>query len=434
MSDQDVFQDALTRIRALGEDAGIMPDVVESLLHPVVTLETTLPVRMDDGAMRYFRGFRCHYNDVLGPTKGGIRYHPQVTRAEVQALALWMTIKCAVLGLPFGGAKGGVVVQPKELSPMELERLSRAYMRSMADFIGPDTDIPAPDIYTNSMVMGWMADEYEAIKRVRAPAVITGKPIPLGGSQGREEATGRGAYLCIRELAARHDWQPGKTRVAIQGFGNAAYHVARLLQQDGYNIVAISDSKGGIYSEKGFNIESLWEEKQSSKKVRAVYCEQSVCQLVEHKEISNDELLALDVDLLIPAALEGVIGLHNCDSIQARTIVEVANGPIRSEAEAGLVERGLTIVPDVLVNAGGVTVSYFEWVQNRSGYPWSLEKVREELETLMTAAFNETLHIAETEQRSLRNAAYVLALRRIGEAVKAHGTKEYFQNGAVAEH
>jgi glutamate dehydrogenase (NADP+) len=198
MPDQDVFQDALTRIRTLGENAGIMPDVVESLLHPVATLEATLPVRMDDGSMRYFRGFRCHYNDVLGPTKGGIRYHPQVTRAEVQALALWMTIKCAVLGLPFGGAKGGVVVQPKELSPMELERLSRAYMRSMADFIGPDTDIPAPDIYTNSMVMGWMADEYEAIKRVRAPAVITGKPIPLGGSQGREEATGRGAYLCIR--------------------------------------------------------------------------------------------------------------------------------------------------------------------------------------------------------------------------------------------
>lgn len=429
MSNQDVLQDALARIRELGEDAGIMPDVVESLLHPVATLETALPVRMDDGSMRYFQGFRCHYNDVLGPTKGGIRFHPQVTRAEIQALALWMTIKCAVLDLPFGGAKGGVVVQPKELSPMELERLSRAYMRSMADFIGPDSDIPAPDIYTNSMVMGWMVDEYEAIKRVRAPAVITGKPIALGGSRGREEATGRGAYLCIREVAARHNWQPDKIRVAIQGFGIAAYHVARLLQKDGYNIVAISDSKGGIYSDKGFNIDSLWEEKQNSKQVRAVYCEQSVCELVEHVEISNDELLALDVDLLIPAAIEGVIGLHNCDSIRAKTIVEVANGPVRSEAEASLAERGLTIVPDVLVNAGGVTVSYFEWVQNRSGYPWNLGRVREELEARMTTAVHETFRIAESEQRTLRNAAYVLALRRIGQAVQAHGTKEYFQNG-----
>ncbi|MEH6579576.1 MAG: Glu/Leu/Phe/Val dehydrogenase [Amphritea sp.] len=432
MPDQDVFQDALTRIKELCTDAGVKPDVAESLLHPDATLEASLPVRMDDGAIRYFRGFRCRYNDVLGPTKGGIRYHPQVTREEMQALSLWMTIKCAVVGLPFGGAKGGVVVQPKELSSMELERLSRAYMRAMADFVGPDIDIPAPDVYTNSMVMGWMADEYEAIKRLRAPAVITGKPIPLGGSQGREEATGRGAYLCIRELAARKQWQPKKIRVAIQGFGNAAYHVARLLQQEGYIIVAISDSRGGIHSEKGFNISSLWEEKQKTKKMRAVYCEQSVCQLVEHVEITNDELLALDVDLLIPAALEGVIGLHNVDSIRAKTIVEIANGPIRSEAEPALLERGVTIVPDVLANAGGVTVSYFEWVQNRSGYPWSLSKVRRRLEKVMTKAFEDTFAIAENEGRTLRNAAYVLALRRIGDAVMAHGTKEYFQREDTA--
>jgi glutamate dehydrogenase (NADP+) len=430
MTAVDVWQDALTRISDLGEDAGVIPDVVESLLYPDALLETSLRVRMDDGSIRHFRGFRCRYNNVLGPSKGGIRFHPQVSRTEMQALALWMTIKCAVLGLPFGGAKGGVAVQPKELSPMELERLSRAYMRSMADFIGPDIDIPAPDVYTNAMVMGWMADEYEAIRRVKAPAVITGKPIALGGSQGREEATGRGAYICIRELGRRRNWQPEQMRVAIQGFGNAAYHVARLLQADGYNIVAISDSKGGIYSEKGFNIESLWQEKQKSRKVRAVYCEQSVCQLVEHVEISNDELLALDVDLLIPAALEGVIGLDNVDRIRAKTIVEVANGPIRAEAEPALVERGVTVVPDVLANAGGVTVSYFEWVQNRSGYFWSLDKVRHELEDLMTRAFQETVRIAEEERRSLRNAAYVLALRRIEKAVTAHGSKEYFQNDA----
>ncbi|NVK40576.1 MAG: Glu/Leu/Phe/Val dehydrogenase [Oceanospirillaceae bacterium] len=429
MNAQDVLEDAQQRIRELGEDAGIRADVVEALLHPDALLETSLRVRMDDGSTRHFRGFRCRYNSTLGPAKGGVRFHPNVTRAEVQALALWMTVKCALVGLPFGGAKGGVEVQPKTLSPMELERLSRAYMRSMADFVGPDTDIPAPDVYTNAMVMGWMADEYEAIRRIKAPAVITGKPIALGGSQGREEATGRGAYLCIRELARRKRWQPDKLRVAIQGFGNAAYHVARLLQDDGYRIVAISDSKGGIYSDKGFNIDSLWQEKQKTRKVRAVYCEQSVCQLVKHDEISNDELLALDVDLLIPAALEGVIGPDNVDAVRAGTIVEVANGPIRTEAEKALCERGITIVPDVLANAGGVTVSYFEWVQNRSGYFWSLDRVRSELETFMKRAFEDTFRIADEEQRSLRNAAYVLALRRIGEALAAHGTKEYFQNG-----
>lgn len=428
MDAQNILQDAQKRISDLSHDAGVMPDVVESLLYPDALLETSLRVRMDDGSIGHFRGFRCRYNSVLGPAKGGVRFHPQVTRTEVQALALWMTVKCAVLNLPFGGAKGGVAVQPKELSPMELERLSRAYMRSMADFVGPDTDIPAPDVYTNAMVMGWMADEYEAIRRIKAPAVITGKPIALGGSQGREEATGRGAYLCIRELARREKWQPDKMRVAIQGFGNAAYHVARLLQQDGYRIVAISDSKGGIHSERGFNIESLWQEKQKSRKVRAVYCEQSVCQLVEHDEISNEELLALDVDLLIPAALEGVIGPENVDDIRAKTIVEVANGPIQSEAEQALLERGVVVVPDVLANAGGVTVSYFEWVQNRSGYFWSLEKVRDELENFMGRALEETFRLAKEEGKSLRNAAYLLALRRIGQAVTAHGTKEYFQN------
>lgn len=259
MDEQDVFQDALKRVSKLGEDAGIDPEVIASLMHPQQMLTVSLPVRMDDGSTRYFTGYRCHYNDVLGPTKGGIRFHPDVTPSEVQALALWMTIKCALVGLPYGGAKGGVVVQPKNLSPMELERLSRAYVREMADFIGPQVDIPAPDVYTNARIMGWMLDEYEAIRRMRCPGVITGKPVSLGGSLGREEATGRGAYSCIRELARRRDWKPKEVRVAIQGFGNAAYHVARLLDRDGYRIVAISDSKGGIFSEQGFDIESLWQ-------------------------------------------------------------------------------------------------------------------------------------------------------------------------------
>ncbi|MEH6651375.1 MAG: Glu/Leu/Phe/Val dehydrogenase [Motiliproteus sp.] len=425
----DVFSDALKRLRQLSDSAGIDSEVVASLMQPKALVKAALPVRMDDGSTRYFTGYRCRYNDVLGPTKGGIRYHPQVSQSEVQALALWMTIKCALVGLPFGGGKGGVIVQPKELSPMELERLSRAYVRAMADFIGPDVDIPAPDVYTNARIMGWMMDEYEAIKRSRSPGVITGKPIPLGGSLGRDEATGRGAYLCIRQLAHKRGWQPQNQRVAIQGFGNAAYNLGRLLQRDGYKIVAISDSQGGIFSEQGFDIDSLWAEKQASRKMRAVYCEQSVCQLIEHREISNAELLALDVDLLIPAALEGVITTDNVASIQAKTIVEVANGPIETGAEQQLDQRGITIVPDVLANAGGVTVSYFEWVQNRSGYPWSLEEVRQRLEQYMQQAFERVWSIAEEKQSSLRSAAYTSALTRISEATSAHGTRQYFNEG-----
>ncbi len=429
MSNQNnIYQDALNRLSQMGEDAGASLEVIDSLMHAEAVVTASLPVRMDDGTMRYFTGYRCHYNSVLGPTKGGVRFHPQVDQHEVQALALWMTIKCAVAGLPYGGAKGGVEVDPKELSPMELERLSRAYVRAMADFIGPDIDIPAPDVYTNARIMGWMVDEYETIRRQRAPAVITGKPISLGGSLGRDEATGRGAYLCIREMAARLGWVPAEIRVAIQGLGNAGYHVARLLQKDGYRIVAISDSKGGIYTEGGFDIESIWAQKIKTRQVQAVYCEHTVCELVEHQKISNAELLELDVDLLIPAALEGVITTKNAADIKATHIVEVANGPTLCEAENILLAQGKLILPDVLANAGGVIVSYFEWVQNRSGYAWSLEEIRTRLEEVIVKAFNEVWHTSMHEERSLRSAAYTMALRRIGDAVAAHGTREYFND------
>jgi glutamate dehydrogenase (NADP+) len=428
MTDQrDVFQDAVARLERLGAAAEVSEELIDSLRAPQQTLEVTLPVRMDDGSRRYFRAFRSRYNDTLGPTKGGIRFHPGVTRSEVQALALWMTIKTAVVGLPYGGGKGGVIVDPKALSPMELERLSRAYVRAFADFIGPDTDIPAPDVYTNARIMGWMMDEYETIQRVKAPGVITGKPVRLGGSLGRDEATGRGAYLCIRELARERALVPGETRVAVQGFGNAGYHVARLLQDDGYRIVALSDSKGAIHSEDGFEVESLFQHKQETRALRGVYCEGSVCQLVDHKQISNAELLELDVDLLIPAALEGVIGPENAARIRAPIIVEVANGPISGEVDEALFERGIQVVPDVLANAGGVTVSYFEWVQNRAGYYWTLDEVRRRLEEIMTSAFAEVWATARRDKRSLRSAAYATALRRLEEATLAHGTRDYFQ-------
>ncbi|MHC4225208.1 MAG: Glu/Leu/Phe/Val family dehydrogenase, partial [Planctomycetota bacterium] len=363
-----------------------------------------------------------------GPAKGGIRFHPDVTLAEVQALALWMTIKCAVVDLPYGGGKGGVAVDPKQLSPMELERLSRAYMRAMADFVGPDIDIPAPDVYTNARIMGWMADEYQTIKRLKAPGVITGKPVGLGGSEGREEATGRGAFVAIQELAKHKGIEATETRVALQGFGNAGYHVARLLQEAGYRIVAISDSRGGIYSEAGFDVESIHDNKQQSREVQGVYCKRSVCELVEHERISNEEILELDVDLLVPAAIEGVITRKNAKKIKASVVAEVANGPVVGEADGILEERGVLVIPDVLANAGGVTVSYFEWVQNRQAYPWSLAEVRERLEERMTRAFGEVWYVHENEKVSLRSAAYAVALRRLQTALEAEGTREFFSN------
>lgn len=427
---EDVFADALDRLERICKDAEISPEVIDALRRPRATLSTSLPVRMDDGSTAHFPAFRCRYNDALGPTKGGIRFHPGVSQSEVQALALWMTLKCAVVGLPYGGGKGGVIVDPKKLSRLELERLSRAYMRSMADFIGPDTDIPAPDVYTNARIMGWMADEYETIHRKKTPAVITGKPISLGGSEGRDEATGRGAYIVIREYAKRSGWDPKQTRVAVHGFGNAGYHVARLLQQDGYVVVALSDSKGGILLESGLDVESIFHQKSTTRRLEAVYCEGSVCELVDHEQITNQELLELDVDLLIPAALEGVIHEGNVDRVRARTIAEVANGPIVGRVDEILNDRGTVVLPDVLVNAGGVTVSYFEWVQNRQGYAWEKKEVRAKLEKKMVSSAQEVFSIADSEKVSMRAAAYRLGVRRLAEAIQSHGTRDYFQEGA----
>jgi glutamate dehydrogenase (NADP+) len=430
MSARNVFEDAVARVERIGEEASVAKEVIDALRQPRALLTADLPVRMDDGSTAHFVAHRCRYNDALGPTKGGIRYHPGVTREEVMALALWMTIKCAVTGLPYGGGKGGVKVDPKQLSRLELERLSRAYMRAMADFVGPEIDIPAPDVYTNARIMGWMADEYETIHRRKAPGVITGKPILLGGSLGRDEATGRGAFIVIQHYAKKVGLDPERTRVAVQGLGNAGYHVARLLQEAGYRIVAVSDSKGGIHSEDGFDVDSLYEHKQSVGKVEGVYCEGSVCELVQHEKISNEELLELDVELLIPAALEGVITADNAERVRARLIAEVANGPISSDADAMLAERGVRVLPDVLTNAGGVTVSYFEWSQNRQGWSWTLPQVRERLEQQLSQAFDQMWAIHGEDEVTLREAAYALALRRIGEAIEAEGTRDYFSQGS----
>jgi glutamate dehydrogenase (NADP+) len=409
-----VFDDALKNLDRAFEFADIHAEAVERLKHPKLAIEVSIPVRMDNGELRIFTGYRVRHDDTRGPGKGGIRYHPGVTLDEVRALAFWMTCKCAVMNLPFGGAKGGVIVNPKELSPLELERLSRGYIQRIADFIGPETDVPAPDVYTNAMIMGWMMDEYSKIRRHATPAVITGKPIPLGGSQGREDATGRGAYYCLKEHEKERGWKPENVNVAIQGFGNAGQSVARLLDSDGYNIVAVSDSSGGIYREDGFHIPSLIHAKQDTRRLDAVYCDDALCDVVKAEPISNEDLLALDVEILIPAALENVITADNAGKVRAQTIVEVANGPVTCDADPILREKGVFVIPDILANAGGVTVSYFEWVQNKSGWYWTEKEVHERLQDRMSSEY--------------RTAAYAHALSRIGKALTAQGTREYFQS------
>ncbi len=396
---------------------------------PKSCLEVSVPVRRDDGSLSFFTGYRVRHDDTRGPTKGGLRYHPSVALDEVQSLAFWMTFKCAVVGIPFGGAKGGISVDAKGLSPMELERLSRGFIRLIADFIGPDVDIPAPDMYTNERIMGWMMDEYSTICRRHSPAVITGKPVSMGGSVGRSDATGRGAYYCIRELAGKHGLEPAATSIAVQGFGNAGQHVARLLHKDGYRIVAVSDSQGAIYRPEGFDIPSLIRIKEETRHVQAVYCDGSLCHSIDATNLSNEELLELDVDILIPAALENQITEENAPRIQARHIVEVANGPITSAADEILNSKSIAVVPDILANAGGVTVSYFEWLQNRSGRYWELQEVHQKLQSIMSQEFELIYNLALEIKSDMRTAAYVHAIKRIGETMEAKGTRTYFTNG-----
>jgi glutamate dehydrogenase (NADP+) len=441
-SDEDtLFADAISRLDRAAEFAVIDGEALEKLKHPKAVLEVSIPIRMDDGSLRVFHGLRVRYNCARGPTKGGIRFHPHVSLSEVKALAFWMTCKCAVVGIPFGGGKGGIIVDPKQLSRMELERLSRGFVEEMADFIGPNTDIPAPDVYTNAMIMGWMMDEYAKIHRQQTPAMITGKPIPLGGSLGRDDATGRGAYYCIKELERLKEWKASDVRVAVQGFGNAGQHVARLLHADGYRIVAVSDSRGGVYREEGLDIPRAIQLKSEGQTVGAVYSSRSVCDcpkckgidcncsrhdLATGEVISNDALLELDVDVLIPAALENQITQDNADRIKAPVIIEVANGPTTSQADEVLTAKGTLIVPDILANAGGVTVSYFEWTQNRAGYYWTEDEIHQRLHQIMAREFNAIYEFMTDNRIDMRTAAYAHALNRISEAIEAQGTSTYF--------
>jgi glutamate dehydrogenase (NADP+) len=372
---------------------------------------------MDDGTLRMFRGYRVQYDDSRGPFKGGIRFHPRVDLSEVKSLALWMSLKCAVVDIPFGGGKGGVEVDPRQLSLAELERLSRGYVRAIADIIGVDRDVPAPDVYTNARTMAWMADEYSTITRHLEPGVITGKPVGRGGSLGRDDATARGGYLVLKEIEKKRGWQPERITVAVQGFGNAGQHIARLLHADGYRIVAISDSHGGVFHPDGLDAPQAIADKRAHGRLP---------EPPGSRRVSNEALLELDVQVLVPAALEDQITEQNADRVRAQVVLELANGPTTAAADEILHEKGTLVVPDVLANAGGVTVSWFEWLQNRAGVYWTLDEVHTRLRERMQEQFRIVTARTEELKSPMRTAAYALALERLGTALTAGGTEADF--------
>ena len=379
---------------------------------PKRELTVYFPVEMDDGSIRMFTGHRVQHSLARGPAKGGIRYHPDVTIDEVRALAMWMTWKCAVVNIPYGGAKGGVVCNPKEMSQRELERLTRRFTSEIIMLIGPESDIPAPDVNTNAQTMAWIMDTYSMTKGYSVPAVVTGKPVEIGGSLGRREATGRGVMLTTRE-ALKHLGMPIEgTRIVVQGFGNVGAIGAQLLQELGCTVIAVSDSRGGIYNPKGLNVKDVIRHKAETG---------TVVGYPGTDTITNKELLELDCDVLVPAALENAITEENADCVKARIIAEGANGPTTPEADEILSDKGIFVIPDILANAGGVTVSYFEWVQGLQNFFWSEEEVNKNLEKIMVKAFQDVLAISQEKGINMRIAAYILAIDRVATATLLRG-------------
>lgn len=405
-----VFDNVKTQLEKVKNITKYNDSEMSILLNPKRILTVNFPVKMDSGKVKRFKGHRVQFNDARGPTKGGIRFHPQVDLSEVKSLAFWMALKCAVVNIPYGGAKGGVEVNPKELSNSELENLSRGFIKAIHEIVGPTIDIPAPDVYTTPQIMAWILDEYEKIKGEHVPGLITGKPLELGGSQGRRSATAQGGAYTLRELMKLSGMEPSETTVAIQGFGNAGSFMAEILDNWDYKIVAVSDSKGGIFNKDGFDVKALLKHKAEQGSVKGFA-----------KAITNNELLELNLDVLVPAALENQITKKNAGSIKAKIVVELANGPTTPEADTILEKNDVIVIPDILANAGGVTVSYFEWVQNNYGYYWSEEEVLEKLEKIMVKSFKETYETSKHHTTSLRNGAYILAINRILVAEKLRG-------------
>ncbi len=399
-------------------------DEVASLLHlepgihailrqPMRELQVCIPVRMDDGQTKVFTGFRVQHNNARGPFKGGIRFHPDETIDTIRTLATWMTWKCAIVDIPFGGGKGGVICNPKQMSGGELERLSRGYINAIWQYIGPDSDIPAPDVYTNPQVMAWMMDEYSRLKGCNTPAVITGKPLALGGSLGRGDATARGGMFTIEEAAKQLGIDLATATVAVQGYGNAGSYIATLMNDIlGSKIIAISDSKGGIYNKQGLDPHQVLQHKRETG---------SVINFPQAENISNDGLLELEVNVLCPSALENSITQRNASKIRAKIVAELANGPTTPEADEVLHHNGVFVIPDFLCNAGGVTVSYFEWVQNTYNYYWDEDEVHHRLNKKMTKAFQAVLSESLKRKVSMRLAGYIVAVARVAEAMRLRG-------------
>jgi glutamate dehydrogenase/leucine dehydrogenase len=401
------YQIAIRQLEIAAEKIGLDPNITELLKHPRRVVIVSVPVMMDDGTIKVFTGYRIQHNLWRGPYKGGIRYHPKVDLDEVKALAMWMTWKSAVMDIPYGGAKGGVVCNPKEMSQRELERMTRRYTTMILDDIGPYKDVPAPDVYTNPQVMAWIMDTYSTIKGYSVPEVVTGKPLSIGGSQGRLEATGRGVAICAREVCSKLGMSLKNATVAVQGFGNVGYSAAKVSDEMGAKIIAVSDSKGGSYDHRGIDPKKLMEHKQKTG---------SVVGYPGTRQIENEGLLVLDCDILMPCALGGIVTEDIARRVGAKIIVEGANGPTTPQADHVLNERGVFVVPDILANAGGVTVSYFEWVQNLHREQWTEEEVNSKLERKMVNAFKEVYEMAKKRNVDMRTAAMILAVQRLADA------------------
>jgi glutamate dehydrogenase (NAD(P)+) len=416
MSELNPFKIAQAQLDEAAKIMNLEPAVHELLRWPLREFHVTLPVKMDDGTTRVFHGFRVQYNDARGATKGGIRFHPDETIDTVRALGAWMTWKTAVVDIPLGGGKGGIVCNPKELSLGELERLSRAYIRAIGHYIGEETDVPAPDVYTTPQIMAWMMDEYSVMRGYNVPGMITGKPLPLGGSAGRGDATARGGMFTIREAAKLLGIDLAKATVAVQGYGNAGQFAHQLMtDMFASKVVAVSDSKGGVYCADGLDFGKVVSWKNEKGTAATYRC----CD--ECKPVSNEELLELDVDIVIPAALENQIGPWNAANIKAKIVAELANGPTTPEADDILYKNGVYVIPDFLCNAGGVTVSYFEQVQNAYDYYWDIDEVRQRLDKKMTAAFHAVHQTAQKYKVHNRMGAYIVSVARVAEAMKLRG-------------
>ncbi len=404
LSTQSVIKEALDKL-------GYPEEAYELMKEPIRMLTVRIPVRMDDGKVKVFTGYRAQHNDAVGPTKGGVRFHPGVTENEVKALAIWMSLKAGIVDLPYGGGKGGIICDPREMSFRELELLSRGYVRAISQIVGPTKDIPAPDVFTNSQIMAWMMDEYSRIDEFNSPGFITGKPIVLGGSHGRESATAKGVTICIEEACKKIGIELKGARVIVQGFGNAGSFLSKFMYDMGAKVIAISDAEGALYDPDGLDIDYLLDRRDSFGTVTNLF----------ENTITNKEMLELETDILVPAAVENQITVDNAHNINTKILVEAANGPTTLEATKILTERDILIVPDVLASSGGVTVSYFEWVQNNQGYYWQEDEIQEKLRETLVKAFENVYNTSQTRQVDMRLAAYMVGVRKMTEASRFRG-------------